>query len=103
MCAVFAHPSHNDLLTSDQSHHITTILQRMTVTSLTDPDEFPALVKSDPPFAVVGMTDEPFLAKIEMCFSGAPDTNKQMATQVIVLEHWVEVCHSISLDLLIFS
>jgi hypothetical protein len=70
----------------------------MTVTSLTHPGDFPALTKSDPPFAVIGTTDEPFLAKVEMCFSGAPDANGQMASQTMVLEHWVEVCHLIPSD-----
>jgi hypothetical protein len=70
----------------------------MTVTSLTDPSEFPALTKSDPPFAVLGTTNEPFLAKVELSFSGAPHANGQLTSQTMVLEHWVEVCHSILLD-----
>ena len=81
-----------------KSHHITTILTKITVTSCTDPSKFPALTKSDPPFAVIGTTDEPFLAKVEMRFSGAPDANGQMTSQTMVLEHWVEVRSSIPLD-----
>jgi hypothetical protein len=82
---------HNDLLTSSQSHHITTILQRITVTPLTHPDTSPTLTQSKPPFVVVGTTNEPFLAKVELCFSGAQSADGQVISQTMVLEHWVEV------------
>lgn len=63
----------------------------MTVTSLTNHSQFQALTKSNPPFAVIGMASEPFLAKVELGFSGALDANGQLTSQTMVLEHWVEV------------
>ncbi|RDB26404.1 hypothetical protein Hypma_006714 [Hypsizygus marmoreus] len=73
------------------SHHITTILQRLTVSSLSDPTGSSVLTTSRPPFVVVGTTDQPFLARVELQFSGAPNATGEMVDQTTVLEHWVEL------------
>lgn len=45
-------------------------------------------IASEPPFAVVGTSDQPFLARIELTFTGSGNPMDQK----VVLEHWVEVC-----------
>lgn len=61
----------------------------MTVTSLSDSAALPnVLTKFEPPFAVIGATNKPFLATIELVFNGVSDLS---AGQTIRLEHWVEV------------
>ncbi|KAJ7691278.1 hypothetical protein B0H17DRAFT_1201138 [Mycena rosella] len=65
------------------THHITTVLQSLTVTA-------PAglLLTAAPPFVVIGTAAAPFLARLELAFYspsvGGPP-------QKIVLEHWVEL------------
>ncbi|KAF5382019.1 hypothetical protein D9615_004461 [Tricholomella constricta] len=72
------------------SHHITTILKKLTVSSLSDPSGSP-LTTTSPPFVAVGTTKEPFLARLELHFSGAPGPNGEVTDQTMVLEHWVEL------------
>ncbi|KAG5646997.1 hypothetical protein DXG03_001721 [Asterophora parasitica] len=72
------------------SHHITTILKQLSVSSLSGPSEAP-LTTSRPPFVVVGTADEPFLAKLELRFSGTPGPDGEVTDQTMVLEHWVEL------------
>ncbi|KAG6900813.1 hypothetical protein C0993_000132 [Termitomyces sp. T159_Od127] len=64
--------------------------QRLTVFSLSSPDDAP-LTTTRPPFVVVGHADEPFLAKIELCFSGAFNSDGELTDQTVCLEHWVEL------------
>lgn len=45
-------------------------------------------ITSEPPFVVVGTSDQPFLARIELTFTGSGNPMDQK----VVLEHWVEVC-----------
>ncbi|KAG6862481.1 hypothetical protein C0995_000027 [Termitomyces sp. Mi166 len=71
------------------SYHITTILKRLAVSSLSSPD--PPLITTRPPFVVVGNADESFLAKIELHFSGAPNSDGELIDQTVYLEHWVEL------------
>ncbi|GLB40304.1 hypothetical protein LshimejAT787_0801750 [Lyophyllum shimeji] len=72
------------------SYHITTILKRLTVSSISAPGSS-SLTTTGPPFVVVGTTGVPFLAKVELCFSGAPGLDGNVTDQVISLEHWVEL------------
>ncbi|KAJ7738335.1 hypothetical protein B0H16DRAFT_1570496 [Mycena metata] len=65
------------------THHITTVLHSLTVSSPSGP-----LVTTAPPFAVIGTADAPFLARIELAFNSAHIGG---AHQKIVLEHWVEL------------
>ncbi|KAG6865180.1 hypothetical protein C0991_004623 [Blastosporella zonata] len=74
----------------DKSHHITTILKRFTVSSLSNVGG-PPLTTSKPPFVVVGAANEPFLARIELQFSGVPGTDGEVTDQAVNLEHWVEL------------
>ncbi|KAG6813933.1 hypothetical protein H0H92_005187 [Tricholoma furcatifolium] len=71
------------------SHHITSILKRLTVKSLSSSSE--QLTTTQPPFLVVGTATEPFLAKVELHFSGSPGVNGEVIDQIVYLEHWVEL------------
>ncbi|KAG6821306.1 hypothetical protein H0H93_000167 [Arthromyces matolae] len=71
------------------SHHITTILKRLVVSSSNS--NVPSLSTNKPPFLVVGQADEPFLAKIELHLSEAPGPKGVLADQIVHLEHWVEL------------
>ncbi|KAK0485913.1 hypothetical protein IW261DRAFT_760586 [Armillaria novae-zelandiae] len=71
------------------SINITTILKRITVTSLSDYHTFSPLSIAEPPFVVVGAAGRPFLAKIELLFSHARGQHSQ--GQKFVLEHWVDL------------
>lgn len=53
------------------------------MTSVTDPSQAP-LVVTDPPYAVMGRTDKPFLARIVMEWTG-------LHNPPMHVEHWVEV------------
>ncbi|OCH91897.1 hypothetical protein OBBRIDRAFT_774513 [Obba rivulosa] len=69
------------------SLHITSVLQKLTITCVTDPPPSTMnepVVITDPPFAVTSTTDKPFLAKLTFTWAG--DTNPP--TDV---EHWVEL------------
>ncbi|KAJ7774622.1 hypothetical protein DFH07DRAFT_986648, partial [Mycena maculata] len=65
------------------THHITTVLQSLSVISPTGP-----LITTAPPFAVIGTADRPFLARLELAFSS---TGGGREPQKIVLDHWVEL------------
>lgn len=71
------------------SINITTILKRITVTSLSDYHTFSPLSAAEPPFVVVGAAARPFLARIELLFSHARSQDSQ--GQKFVLEHWVDL------------
>ncbi|KAF9456756.1 hypothetical protein BDZ94DRAFT_1274872 [Collybia nuda] len=74
------------------SRNITTVLQHFRVTSLSDSSANPkALIKSEPPFIVVGTADQPFLARVELVFSGISYSSGWTDNQTIILEHWVEL------------
>ncbi|KAF8071822.1 hypothetical protein FPV67DRAFT_1667279 [Lyophyllum atratum] len=72
------------------SHHITSILTGLTVSSLSAPSS-PSLTTTSAPFVVVGTMDEPFLAKVELHFSGTPSSDGKVTEQSMILEHWVEL------------
>ncbi|KAJ7468709.1 hypothetical protein FB451DRAFT_1257076 [Mycena latifolia] len=65
------------------THHITTVLQSLTITGPTGP-----LITTAPPFVVVGTAAAPFLARIELAFNS---TSISGPPQKVVLEHWVEL------------
>ncbi|KAG6856876.1 hypothetical protein H0H87_012456 [Tephrocybe sp. NHM501043] len=44
-----------------------------------------------PPFVVVGIASEPFLARVELQFGGVPGQNGEVTEQIVHLEHWVEL------------
>ncbi|KAK0226036.1 hypothetical protein IW262DRAFT_734187 [Armillaria fumosa] len=71
------------------SINITTILKRITVTSLSDYHTFSPLNVAEPPFVVIGTAARPFLAKIELLFSHARGQDSQ--GQKFVLEHWIDL------------
>ncbi|KAG5636404.1 hypothetical protein H0H81_008178 [Sphagnurus paluster] len=72
------------------SHHITTILKKLVVSSASDLST-PLLTCTCPPFVVVGTADKPFLAKVELYFSGPPGPKGAPIDQPMTLEHWVEL------------
>ncbi|KAG6891379.1 hypothetical protein C0992_008090 [Termitomyces sp. T32_za158] len=45
----------------------------------------------DPSLQTSRETNEPFLAKIELCFSGASNSDGDLIDQTVCLEHWVEL------------
>jgi hypothetical protein len=73
--------------TSEQTYHITSTLDSLAVTPLI-PGMSPPPITSEPPFVVVGTSDQPFLARIELAFTRSGNSKDQK----VVLEHWVEVC-----------
>lgn len=80
-------------ISGSQSHHITTVLQSIAVTPfLNSVGAFPVLRTTKPPFIVVGTAHEPFLARVELRFSDSLGSAGTIAEQIVVLEHWVEVC-----------
>ncbi|KAJ3503756.1 hypothetical protein NLJ89_g8292 [Agrocybe chaxingu] len=70
------------------THHITTLLESLKVTA-SDPSVTISLtpVVANPPFAVFGFSDRPFLARIELSFCGTPS----QGTQIHVFHHWVDL------------
>ncbi|KAH9481504.1 hypothetical protein JR316_0006031 [Psilocybe cubensis] len=74
------------------THHITSILNSVRVgpsePSLPIPTPPPT---TSPPFVVVGFCDRPFLAKVELSFSGTSSQHKEsdLAEQKVSFEHWV--------------
>ncbi|KAG7449575.1 uncharacterized protein BT62DRAFT_592553 [Guyanagaster necrorhizus] len=68
---------------------ITTILSRITVTSLSDCHTFSPLIVAQPPFVVMGVAARPFLARVELLFSHARGQDPE--GQKFILEHWVDV------------
>ena len=78
------------VLSSDlnkQSLHESIILKKVTVTPISEhaPRSFtsPATV-SDPPFCVMGLSDQPFLARITLEWAGTQNNPTHV-------EHWVDV------------
>ncbi|EGN93831.1 hypothetical protein SERLA73DRAFT_78206 [Serpula lacrymans var. lacrymans S7.3] len=70
-----------------QSLHITAFLCQMTVTCLSQPPPSSLavpIVVTEPPFAVMGTSDRPFLARLTLVWVG-----KQNASMEV--EHWVEL------------
>ena len=72
-----------------QSLDITTILQRVTASSLSDHLEFPPLIREEPPFIIMGLAKRPFLCRLELLFN--PSRVSSNEGQPVVLEHWVDV------------
>ncbi|KAF9565368.1 hypothetical protein CPC08DRAFT_759555 [Agrocybe pediades] len=71
------------------AHNITTVLNSVEVVS-SDPNvpihSPPA--KSSPPFAVVGYAKQPFLARVELSFTG---TSQGLPEQKVSFMHWVDL------------
>ncbi|KAJ6544654.1 hypothetical protein DFH09DRAFT_1088519 [Mycena vulgaris] len=65
------------------THHITTVLQSLMVSTPTGP-----LVTTAPPFVVIGTAAAPFVAHLELAFN-SPTVGG--VPQKVVLEHWVEL------------
>ncbi|KAG6910869.1 hypothetical protein DXG01_007186 [Tephrocybe rancida] len=72
------------------SHHITTILKCLTISSLSNSGGAP-LTTSKPPFVIVGNANKPFLARIELQFSGPSGPDGEATEQTVILEHWVKL------------
>lgn len=64
------------------------------VTPLSPPDTVRChqTIVDKPPFAIVGMASQPFLAKIELVFNGVDSGNLPNEGQPFSMEHWVDVC-----------
>ena len=73
---------------SQQSLHITTFLEKLTITCLSDPPStlVNPITATEPPFAVTSTTDRPFLARLTFTWTGGN------ANPPLELEHWVDVC-----------
>jgi len=74
-------------LQSEQTYNITSTLNSLAVTPLV-PGMSTLPITSEPPFVVVGTSDQPFLARIDLSFTGSGNSMDQK----VALEHWVEVC-----------
>ncbi len=83
----------NRTFTRLQACDITTVLRSMTVTPLSPPDTVRChqTTVDKPPYAVVGMTSQPFLAKIELVFNGVNSRDLSDEGQPFSMEHWVDV------------
>ncbi|KAF8802431.1 hypothetical protein BYT27DRAFT_7112451 [Phlegmacium glaucopus] len=68
------------------TYHITSTLDSLAVIPLI-PGMSTLPITSEPPFVVVGTSDQPFLARIELYFTGSGNSMDQK----VVLEHWVEL------------
>ncbi|KZT25417.1 hypothetical protein NEOLEDRAFT_1133801, partial [Neolentinus lepideus HHB14362 ss-1] len=87
-----AHPSHShrwmvSIDSPSYSLHISTFLQRMTVSCVTEAPPSTLLhpiTISEPPFIVRSTTDKPFLARIKLEWAGAQNLPMEV-------EHWVEL------------
>ncbi|KAH9841474.1 uncharacterized protein C8Q71DRAFT_884337 [Rhodofomes roseus] len=69
------------------SLHITTFLEKLTVTCLSDPPPstlINPIVVSEPPFAITSTTDRPFLARFTLTWTGSVNAPMDV-------EHWVDV------------
>ncbi|KIL67459.1 hypothetical protein M378DRAFT_255858 [Amanita muscaria Koide BX008] len=75
------------------AHDLTTILESITVTPAdTMASSVYTHVSADsPPYVVVGTSDRPFLARIELLFNGIGGSEAISESQKIILEHWVEL------------
>ncbi|KDR79044.1 hypothetical protein GALMADRAFT_224295 [Galerina marginata CBS 339.88] len=89
--------SHKWMISVDSpsyTHHITTVLNSVQVTPSDPSVSIPTPpVTSSPPFVVVGFSDRPFLARVELSFSGAVSRllESGLAEQKVVFEHWIEL------------
>ena len=72
----------------EQSLHITTFIEKLTVTCLSDPPSTLTnpITVTEPPFVVTSTTDRPFLARLTFTWTGGN------ANPPLELEHWVDVC-----------
>ncbi|TFY62462.1 hypothetical protein EVJ58_g3849 [Rhodofomes roseus] len=85
-------PDDHDERSQDQtpvamSLHITTFLEKLTVTCLSDPPPstlINPIVVSEPPFAITSTTDRPFLARFTLTWTGSVNAPMDV-------EHWVDV------------
>lgn len=78
-----------------QAHDVATILRSMKVTPLVSSDvvECHQSKIEQPPYVVVGMASQPFLAKIDLIFNEVESgTFSSEQGQPFSLEHWVDVC-----------
>ncbi|KAF8643233.1 hypothetical protein AX16_009122 [Volvariella volvacea WC 439] len=71
------------------SHNIATVLHKISAGPCSGPSGHAETVSiSEPPYAVMGTTDQPFLARVELLFNG---TERDKNGQTVVLEHWVDL------------
>lgn len=81
------------MLLSTQSDHITTFLSKITVSRADQETSQPInglnidseVMTDQPPFSVVGIASEPFLARIRLDWVGGP-------SKPLIVTHWVRVC-----------
>ncbi|PPQ63912.1 hypothetical protein CVT24_010310 [Panaeolus cyanescens] len=73
--------------------HITSILKSVQVTPETNDSSAVSqpLPTSEPPFIVLGTSNAPFLAKIELAFTGTGRDGPNKLEQKITLHHWVDL------------
>jgi hypothetical protein len=68
----------------------------MTVTPFSPPEVVKCSIReiSQPPYVVVGLASQPFLARIDLIFNGLDDgtSSSDSKGQPFSLEHWVDVC-----------
>ncbi|KAF8958354.1 hypothetical protein BDZ97DRAFT_62449 [Flammula alnicola] len=73
------------------AHHITSVLKSVRVTPSDPRVSIPAPPPTtNPPFVVVGLSDKPFLARVELSFSGT-SSDELAPSQKVVFEHWVDL------------
>ena len=90
---------------TEQTHHITTILNSVKVVPSESNASIPTPpIRTGPPFIVIGVADRPFLAKIELSFSGTSSA----LDQKLIFQHWVDVrlcvvCHRDPLAQIMFN
>ncbi|KAF8150646.1 hypothetical protein B0H34DRAFT_146939 [Crassisporium funariophilum] len=96
----FRNHSHKWMISVDSpsyAHHITTILTSLSVTSSdASVSVLASPMASKPPFVVVGTSDRPFLARVELAFTGVSSHHNQSndnasECQRRIFEHWVEL------------
>ncbi|KAF8170097.1 hypothetical protein BJ912DRAFT_861486 [Pholiota molesta] len=84
-------PSSFVLPTIYTANHITSVLNGVRVTpsdsTLSIPIPPPT---TTPPFVVVGVSDKPFLARVELSFSGT-SSDQMNQDQKVLFEHWVDL------------
>ncbi|KAF9474325.1 hypothetical protein BDN70DRAFT_997132 [Pholiota conissans] len=90
----YKHFTHKWMVSVDApsyANHITSVLNGVTVTAA-DPtlSIYSPPPTSDPPFVAIGLSDRPFLARVELSFSGT-STEGENREQNIVFDHWVDL------------
>jgi len=80
-------------LKNSQAHHVTSILSSIQVTPVESTIHIPVPPpKTGPPFAVLGLANKGFLAKVKLSFSGLhPQAGLSLSEQTFIFEHWVDV------------